>query len=249
MVSMTQGWGGHLPLFHNHEPVKDNKNRASPNRPQPHVFQKYYLILRFNPGLGFINLRPPGPPGPPSYIMAHHHFDSRSHSTLLSASLQNLQLSTDSNNIPDQDVGATDYDTINETRPNITEEIIDSPKATGSSKPLIPPSSGLSTPYTAISATGIESPIPDPNGLGWPGECWRLCENRENSFVLIQRCSSKIYSPSIECLPCREARTGTTARRRSSHNPRMFGGGSGPRRPPKDSRTLRKSSHVDDSRL
>lgn len=30
--------------------------------------------------------------------------------------------------------------------------------------------SGLSTPFTAISAPERDSPIPDPNGLGWPGD-------------------------------------------------------------------------------
>ena len=111
--------------------------------------------------------------------MGHHNkFDSRSHSTLLSASLQNLQLSTDLKNIPPRDPGATDDDdAINEFHPNLTKENIDSLKATGSSTnaPLLS-SSGLSTPYTAISATGIDSPIPDPNGLGWPGA------SRKNRF-------------------------------------------------------------------
>lgn len=32
------------------------------------------------------------------------------------------------------------------------------------------PPSGISTPFTAISAPERDSPIPaDPNGLGWPG--------------------------------------------------------------------------------
>ena len=114
--------------------------------------------------------------------MAHHRFDPTSHSTLLSASLQNLQLSTDLENSRDQQLGATDDDAINEFRPNLTKENIDSLKAAGSSDAPLLSSSGLSTPYTAISATGLDSPLPDPNGLGWPGPSSSLCEHRKNIF-------------------------------------------------------------------
>ncbi|KAF9782627.1 hypothetical protein BJ322DRAFT_1071976 [Thelephora terrestris] len=103
--------------------------------------------------------------------MAHHNFDSRSHSTLLSASLQNLQISTDPQNIPPQELGATDDDAINEFLPNRTsKENNDFRKPTESSEPPFRAASVISSPYTAISATGVESPIPDPNGLGWPAK-------------------------------------------------------------------------------
>jgi len=107
--------------------------------------------------------------------MAHHHFDPRSHSTLLSASLENLQLSGDLQNVPNQGDGANDKDVINEFHPNLKENIDSHNAAAESSK--VPPrsSSDVSSPYTTISATGIESPAPDPNGLGWPGECLCLC--------------------------------------------------------------------------
>ena len=180
------------------------------------------------------------------------HFDSRSHSTLLSASLQNLQLSRDLQNIPHQEDGANDGGVINEFLPNLKENTDSHKLAAESSKAPFRSASGVSSPYTAISSTGIESPLPDPNGLGWPGEC--VCAITGKTVfcccsVLIHRLSSKVHPPPIECHSSREARTGATARRRSSHNPRMFRGGSRPRRPAKNSRTLRKSPHVDDSRV
>ncbi|KAF9647036.1 GTP cyclohydrolase I [Thelephora ganbajun] len=98
--------------------------------------------------------------------MAHHRFDSKSHSTLLSASLQNLQLSSGLQNIPHREDGANDEDVISD--PNLKENI-DSHKPE-SSKALLRTSSDVSSPYTTISVTGIESPIPDPNGLGWPAK-------------------------------------------------------------------------------
>ena len=104
--------------------------------------------------------------------MAHHHFDSRSHSTVLSASLENLQLSRETVP-PDQEEGANDV--MNEFLPNLIENIDSHKTAAESSKaPPFHSGSGVSSPYTSISATGIESPIPDPNGLGWPGVC--VCE-------------------------------------------------------------------------
>jgi len=98
--------------------------------------------------------------------MAHHPFDPRSHSTLLSASLENLQLSGYPQKIvPHQEHGANDKDVINEFHPqNLIENNI---KAVGKSTKA---NSGDSSP----PATGVESPIPDPNGLGWPGAC--LCD-------------------------------------------------------------------------
>ena len=117
--------------------------------------------------------------------MAHNHFDSRSHSTLLSASLQNLQLSRDLQNIPHQDDGANDPDVINEFPPNLKENI--GKLAAESSKPPFRSGSGVSSPYTAISSTGIESPLPDPSGLGWPGEYLSVCvcDYRKNSFFAV----------------------------------------------------------------
>src|SRR6266478_5344286 len=99
--------------------------------------------------------------------MAHNsnNFDSRSHSSLLSASLQNLQLNLKH--------GVNDEPVINEFLPNLKENI-DSykPAAEQSTKPLSRPNSG-----------GTESPIPDPNGLGWPGASVFVCGYREPSFI------------------------------------------------------------------
>ena len=112
--------------------------------------------------------------------MAHNNFDSRSHSTLLSASLQNLQLSGDLQN---QEDGANEGNVINEFLPNLKENIDSQKRAADSSNPPFRSGSGVSSPYTAISSTGIESPIPDPNGLGWPGTC--VCDCRKNCFFLV----------------------------------------------------------------
>ena len=170
--------------------------------------------------------------------------------TLLSASLQSLQVSDP----PRQAHGANETDVITEFRPNLKESTVSHNMAGDSAGPRF--SSGVSSPYTTISSTGADSPLPDPNGLGWPGVCvLRLPDKQFLLFftcrrsILIHRFPSKIHPPSIECHPCREARAGTAARRRSSHYPRMFRGGSGPRRSSKNSRTLRKGPHVDDSRV
>lgn len=72
-------------------------------------------------------------------------------STLLSANLQSLQLSRDN-----QQNGANQTDVINDS--NLKENNHSHKAAAESSTP---------------PATGIESPIPDPNGLGWPGACTR----------------------------------------------------------------------------
>lgn len=176
--------------------------------------------------------------------MAHHNFDPVSHSTLLSASLQNLQLSRDTQNIPDQQDGANEQDVMNEFLPNLNENNNSDQPAAESSKAPVRSNSDISSPYTTISATGIESPLPDPNGLGWPGECVR-----KNSFVVIHRFSSKVHPPSTECNSGRKARTRATACWRSPHHPRMSGRGSGPGRPAENSRTLCESPHVDDPRV
>jgi len=107
--------------------------------------------------------------------MAHNSFDSRSHSTLLSASLKNL----------DQQDGAKDGNgnLMNEFPPNLKENILDSHKrAAESSNPPF-----RSPPYTATSSTGTQSPIPDPNGLGWPGEyvCVRACARYSGKTVFL----------------------------------------------------------------
>ena len=90
------------------------------------------------------------------------HFDSRSHSTLLSASLENLQLSGYPPKIvPDQEDGADDKNVMNEFHPtNLIENIID---------PLGQSTKANFRQSSSPPATGVESPIPDPNGLGWPG--------------------------------------------------------------------------------
>ena len=101
--------------------------------------------------------------------MALHHFDSRSHSTLLSASLQNLQLSGE--DIPRQEGGTNETGVITEFLPNLNENPVSHKIAGDSAKAPLRFSSGVSSPYTTISSTGADSPIPDPNGLGWPGVC------------------------------------------------------------------------------
>ena len=133
------------------------------NRERSSTASAVYKIFSFNPGLAFKISRLPLVRS----AMAHHAFDSRSHSTLLSASLENLQLSGHPQKIvPHQEHGANDNeDVINEFHPqNLIENIIDSHKAVG--KPTKANSARSSPP-----ATGVESPIPDPNGLGWPGAC------------------------------------------------------------------------------
>jgi len=100
--------------------------------------------------------------------MALHNFDSRSHSTLLSASLQNLQLSGE--DIPRQQDGANESDVTTEFLPNLNENPGSRKLAGESAKPPLRFSSGGSSPYTNISSTGAESPMPDPNGLGWPAK-------------------------------------------------------------------------------
>lgn len=125
--------------------------------------------------------------------MAHRDFDSKSHSTLLSASLQNLELSRDPENGSPQQFGATNDDAINEFPSNLlSKENIDfHGAATGSSKAPVLSTSEVTSPYTAISVNGLESPIPDPNGLGWPGPSSSgLANIGKTVFFLIQRCSS-----------------------------------------------------------
>lgn len=104
--------------------------------------------------------------------MARRDFDSKSHSTLLSASLQNLELSRVPTSGPPQEFGAANDDAINEFPSNLlSKENIDFHKAaTGSSKAPAHSTSEVTSPYTAISVNGLESPIPDPNGLGWPAK-------------------------------------------------------------------------------
>jgi len=99
--------------------------------------------------------------------MALHNLDPRSLSTLLSASLQNLQLSRDPKNIPHQEDGANGEDVINEYLPNLNDTTDFRKAAAQSSKPPFRSTSGVSSPP---STTGAESPIPDPNGLGWPAK-------------------------------------------------------------------------------
>lgn len=81
--------------------------------------------------------------------------DASAHSSALSDSLQRLKLSQNSS-------------------PDLTGERSHSPDS-GRTAHLAEaygfrPASGLSTPFTAISAPDSDSPIPDPNGLGWPGD-------------------------------------------------------------------------------
>ena len=117
--------------------------------------------------------------------MARHSFDSRPHSALLDASLENLQLQGDLQNIPHNSDGANDDGVINEFRPNLTENIdshkaaAESSKAPVRSNPDVRPPS----PDTAISTARTESPIPDPNGLGWPGARVRSSESKFSHFI------------------------------------------------------------------
>lgn len=79
--------------------------------------------------------------------------DPSVHSSALSDSLQRLQLSQGA------DVTAADvHQTPNSAR---TAHL---PEGYG-----FRPTSGISTPFTGISVPDRDSPIPDPNGLGWPG--------------------------------------------------------------------------------
>jgi hypothetical protein len=84
--------------------------------------------------------------------------------TLLSASLQNLQLAREHDRVPD------------EFHPGLKENI----RAESSKAPF--------RSASAASSSGIESPLPDPNGLGWPGPC--MCFS-ESAAVLIFRFPAK----------------------------------------------------------
>ena len=130
------------------------------------MLQKIHLFSRSNPGPVLKTRIDPVQ----SRDMADQYFDQRSHSALLSSSLQNLKLSRDPEIVPNQTIGATYDDTVNDLHPNLNDEIVNSHKADGDLSNLpVPSGSGVSSPRTAISATGTGSPAVDLNGLGWPG--------------------------------------------------------------------------------
>ena len=64
---------------------------------------------------------------------------------------------------------------MNEFLQDLKENIGSHKTAAESNKaPPFHSGSGVSSPYTSISATGIDSPNPDPNGLRWPDVCARF---------------------------------------------------------------------------
>lgn len=119
------------------------------------------------------------------------HFDSKSHSTLLSASLQDLQVSGELQDT--QAAGANETDVITEFLPNLKETSVSHNMAGDSAKPPLRFGSGASSPYTTISSTGAESPLPDPNGLGWPGVCYLRLPDKQ-FFVVLHLSSSHPHS-------------------------------------------------------
>jgi len=127
------------------------------------------------------------------------HFDSKSHSTLLSAGLQNLQLSRDRQDI--QEGGANETDAITDFLPDLEENPVSHKMAGDSTKAPLRFSSGVSSPYTTISSTGAESPIPDPNGLGWPAKSTlhRLNATPAEKFEREQRLAGAVRTI-LECL-------------------------------------------------
>lgn len=66
------------------------------------------------------------------------------------------------------------------------------------------PTSGFSTPASAVPRE-TDSPLPDPNGLGWPGNISLLSDLDALQSDYLHS-YSEVDRGQIECEPCREGR-------------------------------------------
>jgi hypothetical protein len=117
------------------------------------------------------------------------------------------------------------------------------------------PQSGTSTPVTTVSTA---SPLPDPNGLGWPGEPPShavTCLTQPGTRALTTpppRCkcvASQINCVQIERDPCRACRARAEDGLGRADHPRMYRRRPRPRGPSSHPRSLRTSSAIPDTGL
>lgn len=148
----------------------------------------------------------------------------------LSASLEKLRIEQD------------ERDTMPEKRDQHERNAHDGQIAEGSSQRHHPgalhkhegygfrPLSGISTPMYVSKAvknpeTKLDSPLPDANGLGWPGE-QPACLRARLPDCSLTAYQSKVHAPAPERDTRRTRGTREEAVGRSAHYPRMHRGGS-----------------------
>lgn len=110
--------------------------------------------------------------------MSHIPADSTEHSEILSDSLRKLQIQTQHNDQEQPSASSpqptrgpdTEHATVNDPQSSAIGQSLAALSPHVREGYGFRPASGISTPVVSSVQVGMNGLIPDPNGLGWPGE-------------------------------------------------------------------------------